>query len=98
MAACPRDGCRNVEHHDGTATRLPPPLHEAGHACGLRRDEFRCSACGWRGPVAWPADLERIETLLVARPAPASRSWLLGEPVEHLLAENVEHGLVKVAG
>ena len=46
----------------------------------------------WR-TVAWPEDAEAIETALLARPAPETRTWLPTETLTDLLAENADHGL-----
>jgi hypothetical protein len=46
----------------------------------------------WR-TVSWPADAAAIETALLRRPAPETRTWLPTETLADLLAENAEHGL-----
>lgn len=39
-----------------------------------------------------PADRDAIEVVLMAREDTATRSWLIGETLEGLQAENIEHG------
>lgn len=88
VADCPADGCPGAEHF-GHA-----PI--SGHVGGLTQIGFKCAHCGLICPAEWPprevcAD---VAGLLAMRPVPASRNWKVGEPVENLLAQNVEHGLL----
>lgn len=58
---------------------------------------FRChgaGGCGWTSPIAWPEDPEAIEVLLAMRPDPNTRSWLPGETLQDLLAENGRHNVL----
>lgn len=65
-----------------------------------RRDRrFLCCECGsvatggtWL-PVAWPADADRIEQLLAARPDKANRNWAPPETVATLELENAARGI-----
>ena len=81
---------------------------EVGHwvvECGTKfcRDALRmeygtgflCPTCGIAQDVIWPspADVQRIVALLAARPDPMTRNWLPGETVQHLLVENLAHGI-----
>lgn len=72
---------------------------------------FFCAECanaavgGQYVPVAFPADVERIENELVQRPVAANRNWQPGETATDLAAETVAffelpdvHGAVTVAG
>lgn len=43
--------------------------------------------------VIWPEHREEIERLLLLRPVPQTRSWFPTEPVNNLVAENLEHGI-----
>lgn len=64
-----------------------------------RQSRFEClgaGSCGWTSPIVWPADPDAIEMLLRRRPDAHTRSWVLGETLEDLLAENVAHGLMPV--
>ena len=62
---------------------------------------FFCPDCvmgqngGYAMAVLMPAPEERqiIEQLLLDRPDPLTRNWLLGESIHQLLRENTEHGL-----
>lgn len=42
-------------------------------------------------PVIIPAERSQIEVLLLNRPNPNNRNWLVGETVEQLQAENSDH-------
>lgn len=59
---------------------------------------FFCCSCrnvavdGRRRPVALPSGRTEIEAALLVRPI-ENRNWRPGETIEHLLAENAEHGL-----
>jgi hypothetical protein len=55
--------------------------------------EARCFACGavYRG-VAFPANADEIERVLVARPNRATQNWR-HETVDVLRSENMEHGV-----
>lgn len=57
-------------------------------------DIARCFNCGaiYRS-LAWPAEREAIEAALLDRPQAITRSWLAGESLADLQAQNVEHGL-----
>lgn len=55
------------------------------------RCKNRATAGAWRR-VILPADRERIEALLLARPDPETRNWLPSESVADLERENIEHG------
>ncbi len=89
-ARCPRQslGCTNAEHYG------PDPV--SGHVGGLTDAGFRCAHCLLECPVEWPRARRVIERLLAIRPIPATRNWLLGEPIKQLIAENIEHGLIGV--
>lgn len=90
VATCPRPQCPGAEHCG------PHPL--SGYVGGLRDTAFRCGHCTLECPAAWPADRDVIDQLLGMRPVPATRNWSPGEPVEHLVAENIQHGLLSVGG
>lgn len=51
-----------------------------------------CQECGTGYQLLWPARRVEIEQLLRPRPID-HQNWVVGEPVEHLLEENIEHGL-----
>lgn len=86
VADCPRDGCRGSEHF-GHA-----PI--TGHVGGLTQVGFRCARCGLVCPSQWPPNAADIWRILAQRPLDETRSWALGEPLDHLIAENVAHGLI----
>jgi hypothetical protein len=60
---------------------------------------FFCPACAMQGNefnpslIVLPALRSEIEHLLLARPNPANRNWLLSESVADLRRENKEHGV-----
>lgn len=88
VARCPADGCPGAEHFGAD--------RNTGIVGGLTMDRFTCVHCGLTCRAVWPdpevaADVVR---LLAMRPVPATRSWLVGEEPENLLAENVHHGLL----
>lgn len=62
-----------------------------------------CTSCGNAGVggkvrrVALPDERAEIEALLAVRPMRA-RSWLVGEPLTDLIAENVQHGWGEESG
>lgn len=61
------------------------------------QEVFTCGGeggCGTVAPLAWPADPEAIETILLMRPAQATRNWLVSETLEDLIAENLAHDIV----
>jgi hypothetical protein len=41
-------------------------------------------------PIIFPENYKEIEKELVKREFPRNRNWLIGEPIENLIAENVE--------
>jgi hypothetical protein len=90
MARCPRLplGCTNAEHYG------PDPI--GGHVGGLTDSGFRCARCHLECPAVWPRARRVIERLLAARPIPDTRNWMLGEPIKFLIAENIQHGLIRV--
>jgi len=53
---------------------------------------WQCAECGSVYQLLWPARRREIERLLHPRPI-AHQNWVIGESVEHLLVENVEHGI-----
>ena len=54
---------------------------------------FRCSACGYAEPLAFPEEVEAIEVVLLLRPQAANRNWRPGETMQTLTIENVLHGV-----
>jgi hypothetical protein len=61
------------------------------------QQRFECAgggSCGWTSPIVWPQDPEAIEVLLAMRPDSRTRSWLPGETLQALLAENAEHDVL----
>ena len=89
-ARCPRHdwGCSNAEHYGADPV--------SGHVGGLTDSAFRCAHCLLECPAVWPPARRVIERLLSARPVPATRNWKTGEPIKHLIAENIEHGLIRL--
>jgi len=53
---------------------------------------WRCEECGTPYRLLWPGRRVEIEQLLHPRPI-ANQNWVIGEPVQHLLEENIEHGI-----
>ena len=51
---------------------------------------FVCVNCGAGGVPVWPEDRDRIEVAVQGRPQ-RNRNWEPGEPVDLLIAENIEH-------
>lgn len=93
IARCPRPGCAGAESFGRC---------DDGTAGGLTGDSFTCrpqyGGCGLRCAARWPAQVEDIERLTLARPVPTTRNWVPGETLEQLLAENMAHGLMPVFG
>lgn len=58
-------------------------------------DEARCLQCGaiYHG-LSWPSERAEIEAALVARPRALLRTWVPGETLADILAQNAEHGVV----
>jgi hypothetical protein len=50
--------------------------------------------CGMTADLAWPADPDAIEVLLLMRPVPRTRNWLPGESLDDLMVENAAHDLI----
>lgn len=46
--------------------------------------------------VVWPKKRQAIERVLLQRKDPLNRNWLIGETVDDLINENLEHGIVGV--
>ena len=66
------------------------PIPFCGQAWLADRIPVECENCGQPpGPIEWPTEQERIESLLAVRPVPQTRNWLPGETVDDLIAENV---------
>lgn len=88
VARCPRPGCLNAEKFGRC---------DDGTIGGLRADHFECrqayGGCGLRCGVVWPADIEELEAVLLARPLPQNRNWTPGEDIRDVLLENAEHGI-----
>lgn len=91
IASCPDSACPNAEHYGPD-----PYANTAPHIGGLKDDRFDCSFCKRTFGVEWPQERTEIEVELQLRPVPSTRNWIPGEPVAHLTAENIEHGLVIV--
>jgi hypothetical protein len=94
VASCPRPGCTNSECFGRC---------DDGSTGGLTRNGFTCRSgayggCGLQCAAVWPADVEDIERVILARPVPATRNWLHGETVLDLVAESVQHGLIPDGG
>lgn len=76
--------------------RCPAGLCTNAIQVARRQQTFECigaGSCGWTSTIVWPADPESIEVLLALRPDEKTRSWLPGESLAQLLAENTAHGL-----
>lgn len=86
VADCPRPDCRGAEHHGHAPV--------TGFVGGLTEVGFRCARCGLVCRSEWPANAEDIWFLLSQRPIVETRSWMLGETLEHLMIENAEHGII----
>lgn len=88
VADCPVSFCSGAEHAGirwGEVGRIVERVDGTG--------AMSCKACGWIGPVTWPAERREIETLLMQRPDPANRNWQLGEVTADLMGENFRHGI-----
>lgn len=55
-----------------------------------------CTECGARAELEWPSEemVYGIERLLLMRPSVANQSWLPGETLLDLVAENASHGIL----
>jgi len=64
--------------------------------CPSASPEWNLAACFECGAVyedvVFPADRERVEAMLVARPQPQNRHWFPHETLDDLARENVAHG------
>lgn len=60
---------------------------------------FRCLSrpCTAVAEVEWPANLEKIEHIVAARPKPENRNWEPGESLAQLRAENQAHKVPALA-
>jgi hypothetical protein len=62
-------------------------------------EPYFCPDCAMQGngfqacAVVWPEQWAEIERLLLARPDPNTRNWLIGETLDDLARENAEHGV-----
>jgi hypothetical protein len=70
------------------------------NACLAEPDAlFACPDCLMQGNdhkpcrIVMPDARTQIEEILIKRPDPMTRNWLLSETVDDLRAENVEHGI-----
>ena len=77
VADCPQPGCTGA-----MMVTEQQPMH-----CGNRD----CGGGPWT--VAFPAERQQIEVLLLLRPVDRNRNWRPGESLAALRAENAEHGL-----
>lgn len=68
------------------------PACNGGIACWSENPHGACYDCGRIYRTAFPRNQKQIEAVLLARPA-RNRHWLLGETLDMLKAENIEHGL-----
>lgn len=68
------------------------PACNGGIACWSENPRGACYDCGRIYRIRFPDNREAIEAVLAARPV-QRRHWLLGETVDMLKAENIEHGL-----
>lgn len=93
VARCPRPGCGNAEALGGCDDGTVGGLTETGFTCRTSHD-----GCGLVCRARWPRNRVDIERLVMPRPAKSTRSWLPGETLGDLLAENMDHGLVPVVG
>lgn len=73
------DGCRNSQFTSRADNRFFC-VHCLNGSHGMQWVE-----------VAWPADVEKGELVLLARPLFFARNWLAGETVADLIAQNREH-------
>lgn len=57
---------------------------------------IECPLCGTVTEIVWPAakTVEDVERLLMMRPDPSTRNWSPGEPLQQLIWENAEHGIL----
>lgn len=88
VADCPVPYCTGAEHAGirwGEVGRIAERADGTG--------AMSCKACGWLGPVEWPAERRELETLLMQRPDPRTRNWQLGELAADLMGENFRHGI-----
>ena len=73
------------------------PICNSAQVAARDDHRFFCIECenGGRGwvTVIWPEDADAIEEVLMLRPDRNTRSWVPGETVEDLLAENDAHGV-----
>jgi hypothetical protein len=94
VADCPRPFCLNAEQFgrcdDGTIGGLGGELFHC-------RDDTRHGGCGLTCPAQWPANVEDLEAVILARPVPGTRNWRPGETLDDLIHENAAHGLVPAA-
>lgn len=57
---------------------------------------MRCWDCGWvTEQIVWPDAADMIETILMMRPLEWTRNWEPGETVADLIAENLQHGIIR---
>jgi len=60
-------------------------------------EPFFCVDCVMQGNgfkamgIIFPENIDKIERILLKRPDPNTRNWLLGETIEQLIAENIDH-------
>ena len=67
------------------------PGCNGGIACWDQNPRGCCLGCGRVYTVVFPKEKRLIEQALAVRPKTQNRSWLLGETVDQLTAENVQH-------
>ena len=73
------------------------PACQGGIACWSQNPRGACLDCGRIYQIAFPEDRQEIEAVLVQRPT-QNRHWFVGDPVDMLIAENIEHGLTEPVG
>jgi hypothetical protein len=68
------------------------PHCSGGIAAWSENPRGACLSCGRIYRIRFPKARRKIETVLAKR-RPANRHWLLGETVDQLAVENLEHGM-----
>lgn len=69
------------------------PLCKSAERVLIGQRQFRCRACGFMADITFPPEWADIMRAVMVRPKLENRNWLVGETVDDLLAENIEHGI-----
>lgn len=85
--------CNGAELYEGA---WPPPGQPV-----KSKNEFYCHSCGMKEnngktlPVELPDEVKTAVEMITGKRSMSNRNWKYGESLEHLHAENLQHGIME---